>query len=84
MPTLIDLFIFDLDGTLIDSRADIALAANLMLKELGFAEIPLNTVVGYIGEGVRLLVERALVKSSPDKKWSDSEIDDAVTVFRIH
>ena len=80
----IALFIFDLDGTLIDSRADIALAANLMLKEMGHDEIPLNTVVSYIGEGVRLLVERALTKSSPETTWADSEIDDAVAVFRKH
>jgi len=80
----VSLFIFDLDGTLIDSRADIALAANLMLKEMGFEEIPLNTVVSYIGEGVRLLVARALSKSSPEKRWTDSELDQAVTIFRKH
>jgi len=52
--------IFDLDGTLIDSRADLALAVNLTREELGLAPIPQAQVVGYVGEGVRLLLTRAI------------------------
>lgn len=52
--------IFDLDGTLIDSRADLALAVNLTREELGLAPIPQAQVVGYVGEGVRRLLSRAI------------------------
>ena len=52
--------IFDLDGTLIDSRADLALAVNLTREELGLPPIPQDQVVGYVGEGVRRLLSRAI------------------------
>jgi phosphoglycolate phosphatase len=52
--------IFDLDGTLIDSRADLALAVNLTRADLGLAPLPEGEVVGYVGEGVRTLLARAL------------------------
>jgi phosphoglycolate phosphatase len=52
--------VFDLDGTLIDSRRDITTAINRMRAELGLPAIPLADVVTMVGEGARLLVERAL------------------------
>ncbi|MDR3671552.1 MAG: HAD hydrolase-like protein [Holophaga sp.] len=52
--------IFDLDGTLIDSRADLALAVNLTREELGLPPIPEGQVVGYVGEGVRTLLTRSI------------------------
>jgi phosphoglycolate phosphatase len=52
--------IFDLDGTLIDSRADLALAVNLTRAELDLPPIPEDQVVGYVGEGVRTLLTRAI------------------------
>jgi phosphoglycolate phosphatase len=52
--------LFDLDGTLIDSRADLALAVNLTRAELGLPPLPQAQVVGYVGEGVRTLLTRAL------------------------
>jgi phosphoglycolate phosphatase len=52
--------VFDLDGTLVDSRADLAAAVNHVLAELGLPVIPLATVERYVGEGARVLVERAL------------------------
>ena len=55
-----DHVVFDLDGTLVDSRADLAAAVNDMLSGLGLAEIDLATVARYVGDGARVLVERAL------------------------
>jgi phosphoglycolate phosphatase len=52
--------VFDLDGTLIDSRRDITTAINRMRGELGLPPLTLETVVTMVGEGARLLVERAL------------------------
>jgi phosphoglycolate phosphatase len=55
-----DLLIFDLDGTLVDTRRDLANAVNYALQQLGKDEIDLDTVTGYVGDGVRKLLERAL------------------------
>ena len=54
------LIVFDLDGTLIDSRADLAAAVNDMRIEFGLEPLPVPTVAGYVGDGIRLLTERAL------------------------
>jgi phosphoglycolate phosphatase len=52
--------IFDLDGTLIDSRRDIATAVNCMRAELGLAPLAPAEVAGMVGEGARVLVRRAV------------------------
>jgi phosphoglycolate phosphatase len=51
---------FDLDGTVIDSRADLAAATNHVLVSFGLPEIPPRSVFDLVGEGARRLVERAL------------------------
>jgi phosphoglycolate phosphatase len=52
--------IFDLDGTLIDSKLDLILSVNAMLRELGRGELPEETISGYIGRGAPQLVAQAL------------------------
>jgi len=59
-PRPCSLFIFDLDGTLIDSSRDIALSINLALSRLNFEPIPQARILEFVGEGVHKLVERAL------------------------
>ncbi len=56
----IDLFIYDLDGTLIDSATDITSAVNHMLAELKLPHRSEREVRGFIGEGVQSLIKRAL------------------------
>ncbi len=56
----IRLLIFDLDGTLIDSRTDLANAINAMLRHYGRHELPPDVIAGYIGDGAPMLVRRAL------------------------
>ena len=56
----IDLLIFDVDGTLIDSRKDIAKAVNHTLKKLGLKDKSFDEVVSYIGTGMRDLMRRSL------------------------
>jgi phosphoglycolate phosphatase len=52
--------IFDLDGTLIDSKRDLMHSVNAMLQEMGRQKLPEETISGYIGHGAPLLVARAL------------------------
>ncbi len=54
------LIIFDLDGTLVDSRQDIATALNLTRNHYGLPPLPVETVTEYIGNGSRKLLERGL------------------------
>jgi phosphoglycolate phosphatase len=54
------LIAFDLDGTLIDSRRDLADSANQLISELGGTPQPEEAVGRMVGEGARVLVERAL------------------------
>jgi len=54
------LFVFDLDGTLIDSSRDIAESANLMLESYGAQPLAEAAIRGMVGEGAATLVARAL------------------------
>lgn len=54
------LVVFDLDGTLIDSRADLANSTNDTLVHFGAAPLPPDQVTTFVGEGARTLVGRAL------------------------
>lgn len=60
--------VFDLDGTLIDSRRDITSAVNRMRADLGLPPLTLEHVVTLVGEGARRLVERALGPGYPPEE----------------
>lgn len=54
------LLVFDLDGTLIDSRADLVASVNAMLAALDRPPLPADQIAAYVGDGAALLVRRAL------------------------
>jgi phosphoglycolate phosphatase len=54
------LLVFDLDGTLVDSKQDLALSVNAMRREMGLASLPVDLITSYVGQGVTLLVRRSL------------------------
>jgi phosphoglycolate phosphatase len=56
----VDLLIFDLDGTLADTRADLTAAVNYALHQLALAPLSQERVCRYVGEGVEILLKRAL------------------------
>lgn len=62
-PIKIKAVVIDLDGTLLDTAPDLAHAAELMMAELGMAQVPLATIKTYIGNGVSRLVKRVLTGS---------------------
>lgn len=65
-----DLVIFDLDGTLVDSVADIARALNSALASANLPTLPLETVSRFVGDGAAKLIERASPPSlgAPDQQ----------------
>ncbi len=71
------LFLFDLDGTLIDSRADLAAATNRMRARHGLEPLTLETVASYVGDGVRMLAQRALEGAPVDVDLATAEIGEA-------
>jgi phosphoglycolate phosphatase len=81
------LLVFDLDGTLIDSRLDLCNSVNAMLAHLGKPTLPDAVIASYIGDGVSMLVRRAL--GDPEGDRHDEEyVTEALTFFldyyRIH
>lgn len=76
--TPVDLLIFDLDGTLIESKWDIAQSVNLTLVELGLPERPLEEIFGFVGDGVKRLLRLAVGEDNLD------QYEAALNVFRGH
>jgi phosphoglycolate phosphatase len=70
------LLIFDLDGTLIDSRQDLANSINAMLIHFGKKELPHEVIASYIGDGAPMLVRRSL--GDPD---DENFVQDAMLYF---
>ncbi|MER2491513.1 phosphoglycolate phosphatase [Catenovulum sediminis] len=64
-----DILLFDLDGTLVDSAPDLALAVNDTLQQLGRNTFSQEVIRGWVGNGAKTLIERALsgdIEISPD------------------
>jgi phosphoglycolate phosphatase len=81
------LLVFDLDGTLIDSRIDLCNSVNATLAHFGKPELPEAVISSYIGDGASLLVRRAF--GDPEGDVHDEEyVTEALTFFldyyRIH
>ena len=72
----IDLLVFDLDGTLIDSKQDLALSVNAVRERVGLAALPYNTVASYVGRGVVVLVRRALGQGA-----TEEDVEQGVAFF---
>ena len=60
--------VFDLDGTLIDSKLDLALSVNAALAELRRKPLPHEQIYGYVGQGALRLVEQALGEGADPKE----------------
>lgn len=68
--------IFDLDGTLIDSKLDLALSVNSTRAAFGFAPLDHEEIFSYIGDGAPMLVRRAL-----DHIEDDAVVEEALAYF---
>ncbi len=73
-----ELVIFDMDGTLIDPRIDVANALNVTLVQMDLAPLSYKEIFGLIQDGMRDLMERALPSSHADR------IEEAITIYRAH
>lgn len=81
----VGIMLFDLDGTLIDSLRDIAASVNLMLAELDRAKLDEAAVSRFVGDGVRVLVYRALTATDPAHHPPDDNLHaDGLALMRKH
>ncbi len=72
--------LFDLDGTLINSIPDLALSLNLLRAELDCPPLPLEMAAGMVGDGVTVLVQRAL---GPDQ-FRPAHVDRFLQIYDQH
>lgn len=69
--------IFDLDGTLLDTLADLADSANFTMEQMGYPTYPIDSYRYFVGNGVPKLLERCL----PEDKRTEENIAAARTIF---
>ena len=72
-------YIFDLDGTLLDTLTDLAASTNYALREHGMPEHSVDDVRRFVGNGVRKLMERAVPDGADNPLF-----DEAFATFRQH
>ena len=78
---MIKLAVFDLDGTLLDTKPDLTGAMNYALRQLGYDEITVEQTREYIGNGIKMFAKRAISKSY-ETDTDDETADKAVKLFK--
>ncbi|MDD2474527.1 MAG: phosphoglycolate phosphatase [Dysgonamonadaceae bacterium] len=76
-----ELFIFDFDGTLIDSIPDLTQAINSVLSHYGMKPLTIVEVAPFVGNGAKKLVERALKHALQPKEVTDKLFNEAFKLF---
>jgi len=83
-PHLIKLVIFDLDGTLIDSRLDLVHSVNAALRHIHRPELPEDVIASYVGDGALILIQRALGEESFDEALVRKGFEFFLSYYREH
>ena len=83
-PTLYKAALIDLDGTLVDSIPDLAMAANAMREELGMDELPLDLLSHFVGKGMDNLIKRSLAGQLDAPEPDTQLFEQAKQAFKRH
>ena len=83
-PNSIQLVIFDLDGTLIDSRLDLVHSVNAALRHIERPELPEHLIASYVGDGAQILIQRALGGEQVDEAIVRKGLEFFLTYYRAH
>jgi phosphoglycolate phosphatase len=77
--------LFDLDGTLVDSVADISASANFVRESLGMEPLPISELTRYVGDGAARLMQRALAgRYDAPPEIDGVDVREALRAFRAH
>jgi phosphoglycolate phosphatase len=82
-PHRLRLLVFDLDGTLIDSRLDLIHSVNAMLRHIGRPELDGDVIATYVGDGAPVLVRRAL-GDTDDEALLREALEYFLGYYRLH
>ena len=83
-PRKIQLVIFDLDGTLIDSRLDLVHSVNAAIRHIGRPELPDHVIASYVGDGAPILIQRALGGEQVDEAVIRKGLEYFLSYYREH
>jgi len=83
-PHSIKLVIFDLDGTLIDSRLDLVHSVNAALRHIQRPELPDEVIASYVGDGAPILIQRALGGEIVDEALVRKGLEFFLSYYREH
>jgi phosphoglycolate phosphatase len=83
-PQNIKLVIFDLDGTLIDSRLDLVHSVNAALRHIGRPDLPENVIASFVGDGAPVLIQRALGGEKIDESLVRKGLEFFLAYYREH
>ena len=83
-PRSIQLVIFDLDGTLIDSRLDLVHSVNAALRHIARPELPDDVIASYVGDGAPILIQRALGAEAGDQTLVRRGLEFFLSYYREH
>jgi phosphoglycolate phosphatase len=83
-PGGIRLVIFDLDGTLIDSRLDLVHSVNAALRHIGRPALPDDVIASYVGDGAPILIQRALGGETVDEAIVRQGLQFFLSYYREH
>ena len=83
-PHSIKLVVFDLDGTLIDSRLDLVHSVNAALRHIGRSELPDDVIASYVGDGAPILIQRALGGEAVDEALIRKGLEFFLSYYREH
>jgi phosphoglycolate phosphatase len=83
-PHSIKLVIFDLDGTLIDSRLDLVHSVNAALRHIGRPELPDDVIASYVGDGAPILIQRALGGEAVEESLIRKGLEFFLSYYRAH
>jgi phosphoglycolate phosphatase len=83
-PHSIKLLIFDLDGTLVDSRLDLVHSVNATLRHLGRPELPDDLIASYVGDGAPTLIRRTLGPEAENEALVRQGLEHFLAYYKEH